>query len=1144
MEPDQTVIKQKPACAYFITQFLGAFNDNAFKMFLIVLGITYTIPASEQARYLSLVALLFTLPFILFSPYAGFFSDKYSKSRLIQILKLAECIIMTCGFVALYFQNVPACLFTLFLMGAQSAFFSPAKYGILPEITSHQELSNRNGILELTTFMAIITGQAFGGILFSIFPTHIHFIPLAFIVISIAGIIAASKIPHTPPQNIQSKFLWNPFKEIHLSFQKTKEIDHLMSIILAISFFWFIGAYLQLLIPYHSSTLMTSLKSENVLTALLVSLSIGIGAGSFVAGKFSDHQIEFSFLPLGSLIINISLLAGLFTHHSFSAQLLTYLMAGIGGGFFILPLLTYLQSSPPESVRGKLIAFSNFLSFIAIAVSSLCFNLVTRYYNSTQTLGIITSVTFVATLAIFYKMPFTTIRLMVLCLTKIFYRTRVSGQSNIPEQGGALIVANHVSFLDWAFLSICTERPIRFLIYKEFFRIPVLGYIFRKMNAIPISEKDSPKEIILSLNLARKALDQGELVCIFPEGQISRTGQLLSFKQGVSHIMKHRNEPIIPIHIDQLWGSIFSFKNGKFFYKKPESIPYPVTVTIGAPLMPSTPTLQLRQHILSLEAQSFESRDSLRQNIGQKFIHNAKKHFFLSFLSDSKTKYLTYGQTLALSIMLKNTLKLHLNDHEKNVGIVLPPSVAGFITNFALCLNQNISVNLNPTLSKNMFEACIQKSDIKTLITTRKVMEKISFPENLNILFIEDLISDKPTPAFILLYLKLMILPATRITKILRLDHISPTSVLTIIFSSGSTSTPKGICLSHRNVMANIEGLRQCLPLHKNDKILGTLPFFHSFGYTGTLMLPGISPLKIFYFHDPLNAREIGHCALEHKPTLMIATPTFLMTYFRKIPSEHFKTLHTVIVGAEKLKVHLKTKFEEKYNLQILEGYGTSECAPIIACNFPDISDNGINGEKIIQQSQKQGSVGKPLPGVNIKIIDPESKQILSPHAEGLICVNGSNVMTCYLNDDTLTQQAIINNWYHTGDIGKLDDDGFLYITARLSRFSKIAGEMVPHEAIEEIMESLFKNTETRIYVCGVPDDQKGEKLVALHTELYEPLDEYWQKLQMTNLAKLWIPKRENFFLITDFPMLASGKKDTRTLKIKAEELTKNPQSL
>lgn len=731
------------------------------------------------------------------------------------------------------------------------------------------------------------------------------------------------------------------------------------------------------------------------------------------------------------------------------------------------------------------------------------------------------------------------VRLMFSFVLHTMYNIKITGEENIPSNGPAVAVANHTSWLDGTILLVLVPRIPRTIAWSGNFS----GKLLEKFAAFcgVILMGAGPKSIRRGLEESRKVLREGEVLGIFPEGGISRECQIKAFKPGLQLILKKvDNVPIVPVYFDEIWGSNFSYVGGKAFNRFPWPLRRPISVHIGKPIDGNSPIFEIRQAVQELSATTMENYAGKFIAPAKGFINACKASKFRSKIADSTRQEETGGKLLTRALILRRLLRRGvLENSEINIGVLIPPSVGGSIVNMALALDKRVGVNLNYSLSNDLINHCVKDAGIKTILTTRKVAEKFEFEFDCNVFYLDDLKDkvtsmDKAVGAF-----QSFVMPGFMLSGMLGLNSLKPDDVLTIVFTSGSTGVPKGVMLTQQNISSQVEGIQKIASLTPSDVLIGVLPLFHSMGYTVTLWTPMMSAIKGVYHFNPLDAKTVGKLVERHLGTIIVATPTFLRSYMRRCTPEQFKSLDMVIAGAERLPPELCEEFEKKFNVRPVEGYGTTELSPVAVVNIPYSRQSA----KEFQEEAREGTVGRPMPNCSARVTDLETGEKLGPGEAGMLWIAGPNVMKGYLNRPDATAEVIIDGWYKTGDVAIIDTDGFVKITGRMSRFSKIGGEMVPHLKIEEVLSRILDVTpdddsddHLLVAVTAVPDTKKGERLVVLYTANHKSPDEMQQALKDDGLPNIFIPSAGSFFKVDALPLLGTGKLDLRGIKDMARE--------
>ena len=1095
------------------SQCLLSFNDNCFKILVSMVAVETARQAGASASDLPLVAGAFVTPFLLFSGLAGRLADSMSKPKLLQIMKAAEVLAMLLGTLALASGHLHAMLGVVFLMGMHSTFYGPARSGLTPELVGTTSLAGANGLLDMGSYLSIVVGTLAGTLLFAKLGGALWMAGALLTTLAMVGFLFTLRLPKGEAASKASE------AKLIDGLRHLVGDQEILRTVLGIAGFWFLGALMQMLVLLLAKE---SLHIEDSATGLLLAaLAVGIGLGSLVAGRISANGIELGLVPVGGLAIVAGLLL-LAQATTFGGAVTALFALGLSAGLWIVPLDAYLQFRTRPEERGRMLGASNFVNTLGTLAAPALLWVAQRAGVPVQKLLYVAAAFALccavgAMVATWRQL----IRMAVLTVVRLVYRIRLTGAEHIPAQGGALLVANHVTYVDGLLIATATQRLIRFLVIEKHYQ--QFAPLMRSFGAIPVRQ-GRPRDVVQMIERSREALKAGDVVCIFPEGNLTHTGNTQEFQRGMEKIAEGLNVPIIPIHLGGLWGSVFSFSGGKFFGKRPKQMPYPVSITIGAPLAATTTAVEARDAVLELGVAAAQTEAETYETLPEAFVKAAKQNPEKLAVADSSGKALSYREMLTASLLLARDVKKLEGDM---VGLLLPASVGGALVNVAALMAGKTPVNLNFTSGAEAMESAIRQCGIERVVTSKVFLAKAKMEERAGMVYLEDLLGKKSGVEKAIAYAATY-LPAVVLRWMVR--HGEAGDLATVIFSSGSSGQPKGVMLSHANIRANIEGSAQAFAIAPEDRIAGVLPFFHSFGFTFTLWFPLVKGLAGVYHANPLDAKAVGTVIDRYKATLLLATPTFLSTYTRVIPAEQMRSLRTVLAGAEKLRESVAEAFAEKFGVMPREGYGATEMAPVIAVNVDHVRYEGTT-----QHGWASGSVGRVLPGMAVRVVDPETYAAKRHGEEGLILVNGANRMMGYLHDAARTAQVLRDGWYNTGDMGRLDEEGFLYLTGRLSRFSKIAGEMVPHGKVEEAIAEIL-GQDGKVVVVSLPCEERGEKLAAVFQHASWTAEGLAKALLETGLPKLWLPKRDCLVAVEEVPLLGTGKADLRRAKEMAME--------
>lgn len=1161
-------------------QFTSVFIDYAYKTLALLITLDLLLKSDDyanQCAFAALLALFYTLPFVLFGGLAGYIADKFSKTRVLIGVKIAELIFIVMAYFmiqSLDVWGVTGLLGMMFLISTQSLFLSPAFNGLIPEKFSESGAAQANGLTGMVSSVAVLLGTTSGFMLPELLSKDYAISVAVLIPLSLIGLLFSCAIKRTQPSDPARKLGWSwPYRQFVDAWQLRKKRSIFLSILGDAFFCAFSTIVLTILAVYMINVLHIAKDASYSLGVAPLMLGIGVGIGSLIAGYISRGRIELAIVPIGVFFMGLILVIlplfpgpgidfGFVTIYPVFSTLL--LLLGIAGGFFIVPLRAFLQCRTDDSKIGGVLASANIICFAAMLVSSVAVFYLTsgigaeehglwsggtmewiQRHSLTLTptpLFFILGVTaFLAVVVSISQMPEILIRSLNLIIGRLIYKVRISGPGSIPARGPVLIIANHITAWDAIVLSRITKRSIRFVMDTTYMHSFWLRYVAKLCGFIELEpDADTPHGLRVLCHRIRKSLHAGEVVCVFPEGRMNRAGNISGFNSGYRALLPHDDSiPVVPVRIGFIWGSAFApyFGDGKISLRFPRHLPLPVNVTVGEPIPDarSTTPYQLRCIISDLSA--FAEMDPRPEEVPlhTHFNRKMKKHMFTPLITDHSGKILKALPYWTASVLMSKKIRELTN--QDYVAILMPNCIGMSVAVMGILMADKTPAMLNFTAGKESQEFSLKKVGNPIILTSKQFLAKAQIEPFGNMIYLEDVAKEFTKWDKIKTLLTGLLVPAKILERSLfpkTRNDVRKAGV--ILFSSGSTGFPKAVELSHHALNENVYAMLHTMGWRKTDRMMGSLPTFHSYGFTTGFWIPMCTLSLVAYVPSPLDAETLGTVFQKNNMTLLLATPTFLQNYIRKCPKDVFTLLRLAIVGGEKMRKHVADQFFEKFGVYPIEGYGSTELAPVVCVNMsrtpPDFTI----------KCGKEGSIGPALPNLTVRITPQDSLENLPANTEGLFRVKGPSIMTGYLNDPELTDKVLQDGWYNTGDLAMMDEEGYVFITGRQTRFSKIGGEMVPHERIEQILQEMMPESESReVAVSSVPDPDRGERIVVLYTEKFIVTpDEAVAKMREVPLPNLWIPKLKDFHQVGQIPMLGAGKLDLKKLKDVVLEITQN----
>jgi len=1113
----------------FITQFFGAFNDSVFKNALVIL-ITYV--TAEQTGMnaqimVTVAAGVFILPFFLFSATAGQLADKFDKAKLIRWIKLVEILLMAAAAAGFFMGSVPFLMVVLFLMGSQSAFFGPLKFGILPDQLNADELISGNALIEAGTFLAILVGTIIGGLLI-LAAGGIPMVSILVVVVAASGWLASLFVPSTQPAVPNLEVRVNFLRETWNIIKYTAANRSLFLCILGISWFWLIGSTFLAQFPTLCKDVIGA--NEEVVTLFLSLFSVGIALGSLMCNRLLKGEVHATYVPLGAIgmtlfmadlffatrnagmattaeLIGVRDFLGYFTGWRIAFDLT---MLAIAGGIFIVPLNAILQHRSEADRRARNIASNNVMNSLFMVVSAVgTAALLQLDFTVPQIFLIIAILNTAVAVYICQLLPGALAKGIVAWLLELFFHVEVNGLKNFSKLGDrVLIVANHLSFIDAALIAAFVPDQLTFAVHTHWAKHRFVKFFMSLAKTFPID----PTNPLATRSLINCVKD-GEKVVIFPEGRITVTGSLMKVYEGPGMIADKTGAQILPVRLEGAQYTPFSRLRGKvrirLFPKIIVRFLEPRTISVPTEFSGRKRRQFAGNKIYDLMTDMIFESSNFRQTLFQSLLDARKTHGGGHIvLVDIERKPLSYSKLITASFVLGREIAKK-TDPGEHVGVLLPNMAITAVTFFSMNAYGRVPAMLNfSTGSKNVVLAC-HTARIKTVYTSRRFIEmgkltgmaRTLTEAGVNLVNLEDLrekiaLSSKIFGVLAGRFPHL----AYRITEPAR----EPDSPCVILFTSGTEGTPKGVVLTHSNVQSNRYQASSRIDFGPTDTVFNALPMFHSFGLTCGTLLPILSGMRTFFYPSPLHYRIVPELCYDVNATIMFGTDTFLTGYARFAHPYDFYSMRYVFAGAEKLKDETRRVWSEKFGVRVFEGYGATETAPVLSMNTP--------------MQNNPDSVGRLMPGIRYKL-----EKVAGITEGGKMLVAGPNIMAGYLlADDPGVLKPPADGWYDTGDIVDIDEQGYIHIKGRAKRFAKIGGEMVSLAAVEGYAAKLWPAHSHA--VINVPDERKGEKLVLVTSNPEAEVGELLSFAKREGIADIAVPKIIR--KVEKIPLLGSGKTD------------------
>ncbi|WP_296714907.1 acyl-[ACP]--phospholipid O-acyltransferase [Rhodoblastus sp.] len=1111
-----SLLTQKRFAPLFWTQFFSAFNDNFLKNALIFL-IMYQMIGHNAESLITLAAGVLILPFFLLSGLGGELADRFDKALVARRLKLSEIGAAAIAVAGFWFHSVPALFVALFLFGVIAALFGPLKYGILPDHLRETELPAGNALIEAATFIAILLGTVAGGLASRDGGDPAHFAG-AMLVMAALCYGASRFIPSTGEAAPNLPIDRNILRSTRQLLADLWGDSRLWRTGLMVGLFWMIGAIVLSALP--PLVKMTMGGDETVVSAYLaifaISIALGSGLGSFLSsGRIVLLPAPFATIVMGLFACDLAFaVAGLSPasaslgatafFHQAAAWRIGFDMAGlaVAGGVLVVPSFSAAQAWAPVEKRARIVAAINVLTAAFIVLGSAAVALLQMAgLHLGGVFGVIGALCFVAALWMFKTLPTNPLQDFLSILFRAFYRVEIIGRENIAKAGpNAIIALNHTSFLDAPLaLSLVDKDPVFAIemgISKRWWIKPFL----KLTRAMPL---DPTKP--LATRALINAVKDGETLIIFPEGRLTVTGSLMKIYDGAGLIADKSGAKVVPVRLEGFETTMFSRLSReqaphRWFPKVRVTVLEPVELKVADELRGKARRQAAGAALYQIMSDLVFRTTNSDRTVFQAVVDAARVHGLGRIALEDPTGCLTYRKLLIGARVLGQKLA-PLAAPGQAVGLMLPN-----VNGAGAALLGLMSANRPPAMinfsagAANILAAC-KAAEIGTIVTSRAFIEKARLQPlvdqvsvNVRFVYLEDIRQGVTAMDKIMAFLKYDRPVASA----------CPDDRAAILFTSGSEGTPKGVVLSHRNMLSNVAQAASRIDFGRQDKVFNVLPVFHSFGLTAGLILPLVSGVPIYLYPSPLHYRVVPELIYASDATILFGTDTFLGGYAKTAHPYDLRSLRYVLAGAEPVKASTRKVYAEKFGLRILEGYGVTETAPVLALNTPMFN--------------RFGTVGRIMPGMEARL-----EPVPGVNEGGRLYVRGPNVMLGYLKaDNPGVLEPPAEGWHDTGDIVVIDAEGFVTIKGRAKRFAKIGGEMISLAAVEALAAECWPGALSA--VAAAPDERKGERLVLTTTEPAATRAALLAFAKTRGATELMIPA--DVLIVEKMPLLGSGKID------------------